>query len=213
MRRRTFVYAFTVLLLISLTLLSVTSFTVKDSLAQSNPTEQQQTINAAFNAAFGPIQTATAQSQANLNTPSQELLASTAQAAFSQLEVGPLASGVTSRFQLAQIWTAELDKPANTLRFSPDGQLLAAGESDGSVEMWNLQTGEKVKTWQANDESVQAVDFSPDGRLLASGGGNPGIGQPSTNLGIKIWDMQTGTLAQTLQGHTNPINSLVDQLS
>lgn len=59
------------------------------------------------------------------------------------------------------------------LAFSPDGQILAAGNlSDGVAALWNPRAGKLLRTLcHKNDLShVRSLGFSPDGRLLACGG-------------------------------------------
>jgi WD40 repeat protein len=64
-------------------------------------------------------------------------------------------------------WQAELDTPyIHALIFSPTGQLLAAGASDG-VHIWSVDTGQELKTFSGTSTFV--VTFSPDGSLLAWG--------------------------------------------
>ena len=56
--------------------------------------------------------------------------------------------------------------------FNPGGTLLATGDADGTVQLWNLATGRPVATIHATTSSVygvHAVAFSPDGKLLATG--------------------------------------------
>lgn len=57
----------------------------------------------------------------------------------------------------------------NSVMFSPDGDYLASGSSDGSVKIWEVATHELVSTLEGDSGSVFSVAFSPDGRLLATG--------------------------------------------
>ena len=69
----------------------------------------------------------------------------------------------------------------NDLTFSPDGTLLASAGSDGSIRIWDVQTGTELGALDAGS-SVDSVDFSPDGKILASDGVDE----------IAIWDVRTG---------------------
>jgi WD40 repeat protein len=54
------------------------------------------------------------------------------------------------------------------MAFSPDGETLAAGTSDGIVKFWNVRTRREVATLKAHDSVVGSVAFAPDGRTLAT---------------------------------------------
>jgi energy-coupling factor transporter ATP-binding protein EcfA2 len=60
--------------------------------------------------------------------------------------------------------------PSVDLAFSPDSQILAAADLDGSIRLWDWQTGKLIKTLGGHTGMVNRVAFSPDSRLLASGG-------------------------------------------
>ena len=58
------------------------------------------------------------------------------------------------------------------MAFSPDGLIVAAGRSDGVIELWDAVAGTSLVTLSGHDPSgpVWGITFSPDGTLLASAG-------------------------------------------
>ncbi|WP_414567827.1 WD40 repeat domain-containing protein [Nostoc sp. CCY 9925] len=63
--------------------------------------------------------------------------------------------------------------PINSVAFSPDGQTLASGSRDGSVKLWDVQSGKELLTLsnQSDDgfcDPVTCVAFSSDGKTLVS---------------------------------------------
>jgi WD40 repeat protein len=79
---------------------------------------------------------------------------------------------------------------ATTLAFSPDGATLAEGQSDGSIYLWDVATGNLTSTLgpAPASGSIQALAFSPDGTLAA------GNSNGSTYLWNAASGNQTGTL-------------------
>ena len=80
-----------------------------------------------------------------------------------------------------------------TLAFSADGEWLVTGERDGTVQQWNANNGEFVRTItrhgeRGHVERIQSVAISPDGRLLSS----------SAPDGIQVREFKTGRLIHTL---------------
>ena len=62
-----------------------------------------------------------------------------------------------------------VSRPVQDLAISPDDRLVAAGERDGVVEIFDLATGDRVAILRGHSEVVASVAFSPDGRSLVTG--------------------------------------------
>ena len=59
----------------------------------------------------------------------------------------------------------------NSVAFSADGKMLASGDRNGMVRLWEpLQPGAEERVLAAHEDWVSAVAFSPRDRILATGG-------------------------------------------
>jgi len=60
------------------------------------------------------------------------------------------------------------------------------------VKLWDVATGQEMRTLSGHTEEVYSVAFAPDGKTLASG---------SDDGTVKLWDVATGREVRTLSGH------------
>ncbi|MEA5466597.1 NACHT and WD40 repeat domain-containing protein [Leptothoe sp. PORK10 BA2] len=86
-----------------------------------------------------------------------------------------------------------------SVAFSPDGEQLAIGDSKGSLQIWQVKTGQVVLICSGHSGAVRSVAFSPDGQRLASG---------SYDQTVKLWSAETGDCVSTLSGHANGVLSV-----
>ncbi len=82
---------------------------------------------------------------------------------------------------------------------SPDGRLLAAGDKEGSVRLYDLAAGEELKVLTGHLDEVTDVAFNPSGNLLASS---------SLDGSIRLREAETGDEITVLTSHTGIIKCL-----
>ncbi|MDF5727192.1 MAG: NB-ARC domain-containing protein [Rhizonema sp. PD38] len=83
--------------------------------------------------------------------------------------------------------------------FSPDGKLLATGDAEGGLRLWQVANGQLLLNFEGHVGWVWSVAFHPDGQTLAS---------CSSDKTIRLWDARTGECLKILQGHTSSIWSV-----
>jgi len=103
------------------------------------------------------------------------------------------------------LWTqADFPHGIMAVAISPDGATLATGTAayfgsggtpatrlvgitplpaQAEVKLWDIETGEEVRTMQGTSGGILSLDFSADGMLLAAGG---------WDRAIRVWDVPSG---------------------
>jgi RNA polymerase sigma factor (sigma-70 family) len=120
-----------------------------------------------------------------------------------------------------QVWDLSTGKPRfrrNTPGFavaiSKDGGVLATGgRTRGGADpvvLWDLKTGDKLRSLTADMVQICRLAFSPDGKsLAASARSNGGFPPPKGSRAevVRFWEVDTGRLHE-LEGHTGEVTSL-----
>jgi len=90
----------------------------------------------------------------------------------------------------------------SSIAFSPDDQLVASGDSEGKIHLWNMNTGQQAREPLHATEYhryVFQIAFSSSGLHIAScGDGNVG----------RVWDITKEEPIFSLEGHTKMISSI-----
>lgn len=82
-----------------------------------------------------------------------------------------------------------------SLAFSTDGKWLAANRDKVAV-IWDVSSGELVRSFEGHDLNILWIAFSPDNRSLATA---------SADETVKLWDISTGKLIQTFRRHQGSV--------
>ena len=93
-------------------------------------------------------------------------------------------------------------RAVSSVAFSPDGKTLATGDLDGMAKVWNLATGQQIRSlanghdliFPQRAQSIFSVAFSPDGKTLATGDddGIAALWNPATR--DEILSLATGSI-------------------
>ncbi|NEZ55386.1 eIF2A-related protein [Adonisia turfae] len=88
--------------------------------------------------------------------------------------------------------------PANSVSFSPDGQIFVSGNNDGTITLWSIN-GTVIRIIEDSELRVNYVKFSPDGQMFASG---------YDDGTIKLWKTNDGSLSHVIEAHSEPVVSI-----
>lgn len=91
---------------------------------------------------------------------------------------------------LDEVWSVAL---------SHDDRLLATGDNNCKICLWQLPTGQQILTCQGHTNWVRSVAFHPDGETFVSG---------SADRTVKLWSVQTGQCLKTFTGHDGEVYSV-----
>ena len=83
--------------------------------------------------------------------------------------------------------------PAFSFIFSRRSKRVLSGSADKTMRLWDVATGEQLRCFEGDTDSVYSVAFSPDGGWALSGG---------ADKIVRLWDVETGKHLRSFKGHT-----------
>jgi WD40 repeat protein len=102
------------------------------------------------------------------------------------------------------------------IAMSPDGKILASGSYDGTIKIWNQQSGKllltiKGDTSNGHGDAVKSLAISSV-REASSQGFRRILASGSWDNRVKLWDLENGKLIRTLTGHLDNVDSVAISL-
>lgn len=85
---------------------------------------------------------------------------------------------------------AEHSGAIGSISFSPDGLTLASGSRDRQIKIWDLATGNLIRSFDGDGSAVWSVTYNSDGSRLAAG---------TSYWRILMWNLKTGELVRTVE--------------
>lgn len=92
-----------------------------------------------------------------------------------------------------------LEKTADmmlSVRFSPDGKVLAAGGSDGAVRVYDVASGRRLWKLEPHADWVTDLAFSSDGKLLVTA---------SRDKSCRVFEVRSGEAEASYQDHPEAV--------
>jgi WD40 repeat protein len=101
-----------------------------------------------------------------------------------------------------KFWGFDLKKALTSVAVSPDGKVVVTGSSDTMEHIWDLETGERLRTLGGQVKPASPLVISPDGTWLVA------PTESGSTLGAALWNVETGKRIGSLKGHQGPVHDV-----
>ncbi len=103
------------------------------------------------------------------------------------------------QFPKARSSSADNHEGVYFVAFAPDGRTVISGNRDTTLKLWDVATGQKLRTFEGHTKPVIGVAFDPNGHTVISG---------SLDKTLKLWEVETGKEMRSFHGHTGGVFSV-----
>jgi WD40 repeat protein/formylglycine-generating enzyme required for sulfatase activity len=93
---------------------------------------------------------------------------------------------------------AEHTGGVNAVCLGSDGRRALSASSDGTLRLWELESGRCVRTFEGHTGAVQSIGWSLGGRYALSGG---------VDGTVRLWEVSSGRCLRTFEGHAGAVTS------
>lgn len=76
--------------------------------------------------------------------------------------------------------------------FSPDGNTVLTPEQNGTAKLWNIHTGELIRSFNGHKDGIIRSAFSKNGDTILTA---------SADKTVKLWDLNNGSLIHSFNDH------------
>ena len=71
---------------------------------------------------------------------------------------------------------------------TPDGRRAVSGSEDKTLRVWDVESGQCLRTLEGHTDMVLALSLTPDGRRVVSG---------SRDRTLRVWDVESAQCLRT----------------
>jgi WD40 repeat protein len=105
----------------------------------------------------------------------------------------------TDYWQLLYTFKNQINSFINTVALSHDGKILASGEDNKSIKLWDLNNRQLIANFPGHTQAITSVIFNHNDTILATA---------SDDQTINLWDVKTLAKIHLLTGHSHAVKSL-----
>ena len=86
-----------------------------------------------------------------------------------------------------------------SVAFLPDGRHALSGSWDGSMRLWDLETGKELRRFAGHTRGINGLAVTPDGRRAVTASGD---------TTAAVWDLESGRLLRRFERHSGFVESV-----
>jgi WD40 repeat protein len=102
-------------------------------------------------------------------------------------------------WQLSYPLENQINSSINTVALSHDGKILASGEDNKSIKLWDLNNRQLIANFSGHTQAITSVIFNHNDTILATA---------SDDQTINLWDVKTLAKIHLLTGNSHAVKSL-----